>query len=178
MTSGKCCVHVAPSNCMFSSSIPGAPFLRRKMYILPVRMSACENVPPPSAYSHVLGYSYGVLGMLEPRDLSEQTDHLWRSKQPFITSCLRLGAHWIVEELEIPPYSQLNQRVYKRLCLVPCVEKENRPHDTSPRSLQELPVTKGGHLVDARPSTGQTAVNKRAPIHYIIHINDMVHRPL
>ena len=25
---------------------------------------------------------------------------------------------------------------------------------------------------------GQTAVNKKAPIHYLIPINDMVHRPL
>ena len=26
--------------------------------------------------------------------------------------------------------------------------------------------------------TGQTTVNKKAPIHYIISINDMVYRPL
>ena len=29
-----------------------------------------------------------------------------------------------------------------------------------------------------RSSTGQTAVNKKAPIHYIISINNKVYRPL
>ena len=44
------------------------------------------------------------------------------------------------------------------------------------RRLMGLPVY--GMAQPARDVSGQTTVNKRAPIHDIISINDMVHRPL
>ena len=50
---------------------------------------------------------------------------------------------------------------------------------TSFRVLQQPPSPPPPlQVLDNNKPTGQTTVNKKAPIHYIIPINDTVHRPL
>ena len=43
---------------------------------------------------------------------------------------------------------------------------------------EEVAVFSFSHLHIDSNTTGQTTVNKKALIHYIISLNDMVHRPL